>query len=162
MPSISRSSLPTSLRHVLIDLQDLQLGLGDLALGLRHRRDQLSALAVEPRRLALERGEAGDLDQVLAPEVAHALELLLDQLDLLGLGVLLRGQAGDLLLELDDPLAELLLLAVRALRRRLEQFALAVERVGRRRDRSAGRQAPSGILTLSAPSRSASSRALRA
>ena len=31
--------------HVLIDLQDLDLGLGDLALGLRDRGDELPALA---------------------------------------------------------------------------------------------------------------------
>ena len=69
--------------QILIDLQDLQLDLGDLALGLGGRRDELAALALEPRRLALERGQLGDRHEVLAPEIADALELLADQLDFL-------------------------------------------------------------------------------
>ena len=69
--------------QVLVDLHDLQLGLGDLALGLRRsRRSSCAALAFEARRVALQRREARDLHQVLAPQLAHAVELLLDQLDL--------------------------------------------------------------------------------
>ena len=52
--------------HVLVDLQDLQLDLGDLALGLRGRGDELAALAFEARRVALERGDALELHEVLA------------------------------------------------------------------------------------------------
>ena len=54
---------------------------------------ELAALAFEPRGLALELGQAVDLDQVLAEQIAHAGELALDQLDFLRLGVALRGDA---------------------------------------------------------------------
>jgi hypothetical protein len=55
--------------HVLVDLDDLQFGLGDLALGLRARGDVLRALAGQAGQVALQRGEARDLDQAveLAP-----------------------------------------------------------------------------------------------
>ena len=46
--------------QLLVDLDDLQLDLGDLALRLGGRGDELAALALEPRRLALERGDARD------------------------------------------------------------------------------------------------------
>ena len=84
--------------HVLVDLQDLDLGLGDLALGLRDRGDKLSALAFEARLLALQRGDAGELDELLAPQLADALQLLLDPLDLLVLGGDLRDEAADFFL----------------------------------------------------------------
>src|SRR5262249_36781521 len=45
--------------EVLVYLQDLQGGFRNLAFGLRRRRDQLTAFAIEPRRLALEGGEPG-------------------------------------------------------------------------------------------------------
>ena len=44
---------------LLVDLEDLQLGLADLALGLGDARLQRSALALEPRGVAFERGERG-------------------------------------------------------------------------------------------------------
>ena len=44
------------------------------------------ALALEPRGVALERRHALDRDEVLAPQLAHAFELLADQLDLALLG----------------------------------------------------------------------------
>jgi hypothetical protein len=69
----------------LVYLQDLQGGFGDLAFGLRRRRDQLTAFAVEPGRLALEGGEPAELNQILAPEIAHACQLSLDQRNLFGL-----------------------------------------------------------------------------
>ena len=47
--------------HLLVDLDDLQRGLGDLALGLRDAGDDLAALALEARRLALERRQAREL-----------------------------------------------------------------------------------------------------
>ena len=45
----SRSSLPTSVFSVLVELQDLQLGLGDLALRLRDRGPTCATLALELR-----------------------------------------------------------------------------------------------------------------
>ena len=113
LPRISRELLADLGAQILVDLQDLQLGLGDLALGLGDRGDERAALALEARGVALERGHALDLDEVLAPEVAHALELLRDQLDL----ALLRGDLvgrGPLICSLScaDALPELRLLAV--------------------------------------------------
>ena len=123
--SVSRSCLATSLDEVLIDLQDLQLGLGDLALGLRGRGDELATLALQPRFLALQRGQTIDLNQVLLPQILYALQFLLDQRDFLVLGVLLRLQAGDLLVELSDTLLQLVLLAEPRLAPQIEQLALA-------------------------------------
>jgi hypothetical protein len=70
LPSIAHF-LADLASEVLVYLQDLQRGFGDFAFGLRRCRDQLTALAVEPGRLALEGGEAIELDQILAPEFAH-------------------------------------------------------------------------------------------
>ena len=65
--------------QVLIDLDDLEFGLRYLALGLRNGRYQLPAFALEPRAVALQRGETGDLHQVVFLKLAHAFELLPDQ-----------------------------------------------------------------------------------
>src|SRR5215207_2305939 len=80
--------------QVLIDLQDLQLDLGDLALGLSDRGHELAQFPSEPYRVALERRHALDLDEVLAPQVAHAFKLLTDELDL---ALLRRGLAREAL-----------------------------------------------------------------
>ena len=53
--------------QILIDLDDLEFGLGDLALGLGDGCDQLPAFALEPRAIALKRGQPGDLHQVVFP-----------------------------------------------------------------------------------------------
>ena len=57
-----------------------------LPLVLRDLGQQRPVLAFQARRLALERGQPRDLDQVLLPKLAHALQLLLDPLDLFLLG----------------------------------------------------------------------------
>ena len=93
--------------HVLVDLDDLQLGLGDLAPRLRPRGDVLRALARQPGKVALQHRQARDLDQALLVELADADQFLLDQRDFLVLGLLLRGEAGDLFVELRDALAQL-------------------------------------------------------
>ena len=88
--STSSAILPCDLAQVLgdlaaqflIDLQDLQLDLGDFALGLGGRGDELAALAFEAGRVALERRHALDLHEVLAPQIPDPFELLPDQLDL--------------------------------------------------------------------------------
>src|SRR5215208_6318904 len=108
----------------LIDLQDLQLDLGDFALGLGGRGDELTALAFEAGRVALERRHALDLHEVLAPEIPDPLELLPDQLGLALLRRHLTGEALDLLLELRDPLPELCLLAGSRRAAELEQVPL--------------------------------------
>ena len=70
-------------------------------------------LAVETGLVALQRGQARNLHQVLVVEIADAGELLLDQRDLLVLGLGLRGEAGDFLVQLGDTLGQLRLLARR-------------------------------------------------
>ena len=119
--------------QVLIDLDDLQLSLGDLAFGLGDGGDQLPAFALEPRAVALERGEPGDLHEIVFPELAHAFELLADQRDLPRLGVLLRGEAADLVLQLRDALFQLRFLAEPRGAAKLEQLALVGQRNARRR-----------------------------
>ena len=113
----------------LIDLEDLQLNFGDLALGFGGGGNERAALALQARLLALERGEPVELDEVLRPQIADALELLVDERHFLGLGVLLGGQPGDLLLQLLDALLQLILLAETRGAAQLEQLALARQRL---------------------------------
>ena len=80
-------------RQILIDLDDLQLDLGDLALGLGGLSDELAALAFDLGLVALQRGEPVELDQILLPQLAHALQFLLDQAELLVLRAELSGRA---------------------------------------------------------------------
>src|SRR5262245_51284088 len=65
--------------NILIYLENLQRGLGNLTFGLRRGRNQLTAFAIEPRRLAFERREPIELDQILVPKIAHACQLALDE-----------------------------------------------------------------------------------
>jgi hypothetical protein len=89
----------------------------------------LRALAVEPRRVALQRGQARDLHQALFIELTHADQFLLDQRDFLFLRPLLRGEALDLLAELQHALAQLRLLAGAAEDANLEQFGFARDHI---------------------------------
>ena len=68
--------------EILVELDDLQLGLADLAARARDVGDELAALALEPRLVALQLREARDGDQILLVEVGDADELLADQLEL--------------------------------------------------------------------------------
>ena len=68
---------------ILIDTDDLKLGLADLRFGLGDGGDQLAAFAVEPRSLALQRGEARQRHQPLVVEILDAGEFALDQFQLL-------------------------------------------------------------------------------
>ena len=83
--------------EIAIDLQDLQLGLGDLAADLGGLRDQLPGFAFQARRLALQFGQLGELDQLLLPQLVDAVLLAIDQLDFLFLGLALGVQAADFL-----------------------------------------------------------------
>jgi hypothetical protein len=68
----------------------LQLDFGDLSLRFGDLRDELAAFALQLRLFALQGGEATELNEIFLPQIADALELLLDQGDALVLGVLLR------------------------------------------------------------------------
>ena len=69
------------------------------------------------------------LHQILRPQIAHALEFLIDQRHLLGLGVLLSGQAGNLLIQLFDTLLQLIFLPQPCVAPEVEQLALARQRL---------------------------------
>ncbi|WP_336493086.1 hypothetical protein, partial [Methylobacterium nigriterrae] len=75
------------------------------------RGDLAAALALDAGRVALEAGPARDRHEVLLPELADDLELLRDEGGLAGIGLDLVVEAGDLLIELGDAIAQLLLLA---------------------------------------------------
>ncbi len=116
--------------QILIDLDDLQLGLGDLAFDLGRAGDQLSAFPLEPRLLALQRGEPGELNQILRPKLLDADELAADQAEFLVLGGLLRSKPPRLFLELVDALPILRLLPLPGRAAQLEQLALALHHIG--------------------------------
>ena len=116
--------------QILVDLDDLQLGLARLALGLSDRGQQLPALAFDAGGVALERSHSVYRHQVFLVKIAHALELLVDQRGLACLCVQLRGQTDDFVLELPDALSQLRLLAGAGRAAQLEQLALVVDRVG--------------------------------
>ena len=149
---MSRQLLADLAAQVLIDLDDLELGFGDLALGLGDRRDERAALAAQPRIVAFERRQATDRHQVLLPQVAHALELPLDQLDLVLLGGDLLVDRPLLLLELADALLQLGLLAGAGVAAELEQSLLPGHDARRQSDRTTGRAVPRGRLISAVPS----------
>jgi hypothetical protein len=64
----------------------------------------LTAFTVEPGRFTLERSKPGELDEILFPKLTHARQLSLDECNFLGLRILLRGETGNLLPKLGDPL----------------------------------------------------------
>src|SRR5262245_26204030 len=111
--------------QVLVDLDDLQLDLGSLALGLGDGRDVLLALAVKPCAFALERREARNRNEILVPQLADAVELALDQPDLPLLGLGLAGEPDHLVLKLGDPFPQLLLLTESGSAPQIEQALLA-------------------------------------
>jgi len=90
--------------NILIYLENLQRGLGDLAFGLRRGRDQLATFAVEPGRLAFKCREPVELNQILVPKVTHACQLSLHERNFFCLRILLGGKAGNFLAKLGDPL----------------------------------------------------------
>src|SRR5262252_2477392 len=112
--------------QLLIDLDDLELGLGDLGASLRDRGSELAMLSLDPHRFAFELGQTRDRDEPLRPQKSHTFQLAADQLDLALLGVGLLGEALDFLPELRDPLPELRLLAGTGGFAQLEQFLLAL------------------------------------
>src|SRR5262245_18961616 len=116
--------------QILIDLDDLQLDLADLATRLGYSRDRLCTLALEARCLPFKRDQSIDLYQVLVPECPYAFELALDQLDLLNFCLLQCRVSADLLVKLPDALPELRLLAEPGTASQLEQLAFALDGSG--------------------------------
>src|SRR5262249_30132668 len=84
--------------QILIYLDDLQLYFRDFALRLCCLSDDLPALSLEPRFLALQRSEPIELDQIRRPRIAPACELPVDEGGGLVVGRVLGGEASDLLL----------------------------------------------------------------
>src|SRR3954453_10086421 len=111
--------------HILIDLQDLDPRFGDLALRLGDRRNELSTFTLKSRLLALQRRDAVELNQLLGPQLAHALELFLDPFDLLVFRGDLRDQPADFFLRLRDTLTQLRLQSLARLAPDFEKPRLA-------------------------------------
>ena len=111
----------------LIDLENLQLGLDDLALDLGRGGDELAVFALQARLLAFKRREPADLNQVSGPQIADALKLLGDNGHFFGLGILLGRQPDNLLLQLLDTLLQLIFLSEARLAAQFEQLALAAK-----------------------------------
>ncbi len=93
--------------EILIELDDLQLGLGNFSLRLGGGGRQLAPLTLEARHLALRRRVLGDGYQFLHPKLVLALQLDLHELQLFDLRLLLRGETTNLLFELGDAFAQL-------------------------------------------------------
>ena len=106
---------------ILIEADDLKLGLADLRFRLGDRGYQLPALALDPRRLALQRREPRQRHQPFVVQVLNAGQFAGDQFELLGLGCDLGFKAGNLLAELGDPALQQILLARARVQARLEQ-----------------------------------------
>ena len=111
--------------HILVDLDDLQFGLGDLALGLRARGDVLRPLAGEPGRVALERRQPRDLHQMLVVELRERRPVPSPPARFPGPSPSPAREAGDFLVQLRDPLVQLRLLSGPPVDADLEQFGLA-------------------------------------
>jgi hypothetical protein len=147
--------------QILVDLDDLELGLADLSLGLGGRGDERTALAFETSGVALERRHALDGNQVLAPQIAHALEFLADEFGFALLGRDLAGEALDFFTKLRRPLPELRLLSGPRCPAQLEDFCSPeIIRPTSGKDFVRARSS-AGKTTAAASSRSASSRAWR-
>src|SRR6266478_2469797 len=81
LPRMSASSLPTSVRR-----SSSICRIFNSVSAIRPLAWAGVAIALEPRSVALQRGDAAERHQALFPEIAHAFELPLDPVDLLGLG----------------------------------------------------------------------------
>src|SRR5713101_170543 len=111
--------------HILVDLNDLQFGFGNLALGLRPRCNVLRPLAGQPGGVALQYRQARNLHQVLIVELANPDQFLLHQRNFLVFRCLLRRQTADFLVQLRNSLTQLRLLSGPSIDTNLEQLGLA-------------------------------------
>ena len=149
LPRISASSLPTSVRRSSSICRILSSVSAMRPRACADRGDQRAALALEPGAVALERRHAAERHQVLLPQVAHALQLLLDPVDLLGLGGLLLDIALDLLARAGRSARwSWAFWPSRAAAADLEQLLLARHHLGRPPDRRARASSSAGKLDL--------------
>jgi hypothetical protein len=130
LPSTSRNSFDLA-AQILIDLNDLQFDFRHLAPHLRAGGGRLREFALQSRRFPRQNREPGDLDKISLEEAPYADQFALDQLDLLGLGLLQGGVAAEFVVELSDTLTELGFLAPARRTPQLEQFSFAVQRGGK-------------------------------
>ena len=93
---------------IVIKLDDLEPGFADPALGRGDPRHKFALLAFEPRTLAIERKNPVRLDETLLQQLFEVFQFLADQDRLFFFGGVLRLKPLNFLLELTNPLAELL------------------------------------------------------
>ena len=117
----------------LVDLENLEFDFGRPALRLGGAGDELVAFAIEPHRLALQRGHPRDRHQVLGPQAPDAFEFAVDELGFAFLRRRLAGKALDLLAQLQNAFAQLRLLAQSRGLAEIEQLLLTLKNCGRPR-----------------------------
>ena len=110
--------------QILVQLEDLQLGLGDLVLAFSNRGGQLAAIALGPGEIALQGNHPCKLNQVFLPEGLHALQLFPNPFKLIALGGRLRLKTDDFLPKLGDPLPQLRPLSIGGRPPNIEQALL--------------------------------------
>src|SRR5262249_41642968 len=106
---------------ILIELDDLQFSLADLAACPGDIGNELPAFALQPRLIALKLRVARNGDEILMVKLGHSNELLSDQIELAFLCHDLCGKPANLLVQLGDPLAQLRALTGPRCLSRLEQ-----------------------------------------
>ena len=115
---------------VLVDLDDLQFGLADLAARAGDIGDELAALALQPRLIALQLHVARNGDKIFLVEIGNPDKFRPDELELVFFCRQLRRQAANLFIELGDAFAQLRALPRPCRPSRFEQLLLAGERHG--------------------------------
>ena len=161
LPWISRDFLGDVAAQVLVDLQDLQLGLADLALGLGDSCDQLPRSPCSRAASRCSLFTRLQRHKVLLAEIADPLELLGDQFELAFFGLDLSSMP-PICSSAAQCAPSVAPSARRERRAKSEQPGFLVNRGRRPPDRSTGAERSAGKMTTSRPSRSASSRARRA
>ena len=107
--------------EILIELEDLQLGLGDFAARTGDIGNQLTALPLQPRLVPLQLHVTLVRYEILLIEFGDADKLLADVLDFAVLRLLLGGEAADFFADLSGPFAQLRALTLASLAARLKQ-----------------------------------------
>jgi hypothetical protein len=98
--------------QVLVDLEHLDLCLGDLAIGLGDGRDQRAAFSRDPGGVAPDADQLAEFDHPLAPQILEPGQLLGQEIDLAVLGDDLLLKPADLLVRLGDAFLQLRFLSL--------------------------------------------------